>query len=157
MGYSYLVCRDQPRGHPSVDPSTLSGISPYVTRLPQVLLHCTYICFCVILVSIAHSTKDCHTMQNTLLCCFRMTSEDERQRDSVVERSLSSFETFCHATRDGNCGTESKCDSWWPQWMAGSHYLVLALSRPISVTSHFFSQRKTPLQPARVEVPLGSS
>ena len=42
MGYSYLVCREQPRGHPSVDPSTLGGISPYVTRLPQVLLHCVY-------------------------------------------------------------------------------------------------------------------
>ena len=38
MGYSYLVCRDQPRGVPSVDPSILGGISPYVTRLPQVLL-----------------------------------------------------------------------------------------------------------------------
>ena len=41
MGYSYLVCRDQPRGVPSVDPSTLGGISPYVTRLPQVLLQLT--------------------------------------------------------------------------------------------------------------------
>ena len=30
-----------PRGVPSVDPSTLGRISPYVTRLPQVLLHCT--------------------------------------------------------------------------------------------------------------------
>ena len=29
-----------PRGVPSVDPSTLGRISPYVTRLPQVLLHC---------------------------------------------------------------------------------------------------------------------
>ena len=44
MGYSYLVCRDQPRGHPSVDPSILGGISPYVTRLPQVLLHYSVFC-----------------------------------------------------------------------------------------------------------------
>ena len=28
-----------PRGVPSVDPSTLGRICPYVTRLPQVLLH----------------------------------------------------------------------------------------------------------------------
>ena len=40
-----------------------------------------------------------------------MTNEDVRQRDSVVERSLSSFETFCNATRDGHSGSEmSKCD-----------------------------------------------
>ena len=42
MGYSYLVCRKQLRGVPSVDPSTLCGISPYVTRLPQVLLQCSF-------------------------------------------------------------------------------------------------------------------
>ena len=38
-GLYNLVCRDQPRGPPSVDPSTLGRISPYVTRLPQVLFH----------------------------------------------------------------------------------------------------------------------
>ena len=42
MGYSYLVSQDQPRGHPPVDPSTLGGISPYITRLPQVLLQCNF-------------------------------------------------------------------------------------------------------------------
>ena len=48
-GLYCLVCRDQPRdcprGYaprrvPSVDPSTVGRISPYVTCLPQVLLHC---------------------------------------------------------------------------------------------------------------------
>ena len=50
MGYTTscvgINLGDFPRGlrHPwdvpSVDPSTLGRISPYVTRLPQVLLHC---------------------------------------------------------------------------------------------------------------------
>ena len=78
------------------------------------------------LVIIAHLAKHAHAIQAAMLCSFRMTNDDERQRESVVERSLSSFETFCNATREGNCGTESKCDN--RRFGDGSHVLdVLAV------------------------------